>query len=814
MSLKLFTYADPENGRLSDPHETDIENPPDTDRPLLELLGEFCPVERVKAIWLQVCNQNLWLGIGKRPSEVVSCWHRRSEEGKQHPWLPEILTTPGPNKINLVAEEAAPITQDTLYDEVRKMPELYKLSWEKPIKSITVKPAWRRPNEIKKEFVVEVSLDGNIEYQLNNVAGGKWLKLFDVMLAQFLRILPVLKKMQGSLQLVDVSRDDCILDPNTDYRGLCGAWYIVTIQGIPQAGSKSQKTLEVRIPVGLLEEKVLRAGGVPFPERVSFDLGNKSNVYTYGLDFRFLCEKEEKLFFERSYDLQLDSNWNFLKGILIGKNVLNSASFNFKAPLEKFKVHENRNQWRMEQDPDKKAILAGIIVPDVIGEEPLAIFTETGIHILQSKNQIGAVCARNNLLEKLFYVPPWSSNTIWLNEPLGKVWEGDSWTIPLNDKSDVEKVWPGGKQALEDELLVFQGEPPILSASCVTKQLASVLGSSDKGTWDLNKDDWERNLKYWSIKGFRQLNVTTQLTQIDAFWDILTTPFDFNKLPKDMYEPTQIEPFPDDISSDIRIEFRPLPTSWRPEGFILENYETIYHTRLLELGKWQELGVGFRLEGEWADLSSTLDRYQLQGMTQWRENQELMAKMSGFYIKGTKLETELDKARFWNGNHDILNQTAVCVSRNFFGALKFPDPHSQGEYCLFAVDCSDLQGLDTEWEQLNIFRNFKTKVSDWGKIARWYRPGEKAFQKIPWENVISWVCVKRLGIGNKGGWAFIIDPNEKWEKNTNPAWLEKCKKTPSDNFWEQKKLQYIKEELNAWKATRIDVPIEFDFVMY
>jgi hypothetical protein len=783
----LFTYK-PDQIQLEIDKRADLnsDNVDEQEKAKAALAGWF-PIDYAKAILKAAQQGNIWVGIGKRGNEIVERWQAGQE---MHPWLPERITV---GDFSLDAKDAAPIAQDTLYNEVRKMPELGSLSADK-IQSITVKPAWRRPAEPKTAIGDGEKLSEGTAYQLGAVKADEWTSLVTAMVSQFKEILPL--GPAYTQYLAGVAQSEC--GPRAAFicGGLCGAWSIVEVQYCED--SKTQKNLKVLIPVGLLKPE--SAGGHNPALKVPFN--ETEGVYTPGPDFRFIGVKgggsaqdhrSRVAWLNRACKKELKPREKFFE---------NWGQDKFDTPINNFKLCDT-TAWICAADSDARIREARKLAPNIVGRESLAVFADDGIHLLENEKQIGAWCAKNKLLDRLFQPPPWSSDAKWLDEKIARVWSGNRWTPTTRN-------WPGGKQALEDEVLVPKGSPPIPSASGITDRLASVLGSKGKGIGDSNEADWDKIIVQKSIEDFRKLKEAGQIGFINDLWNILTTAYPFDKPVRQMYEPTASD------NSDLQEtgkQYRPLPTAWQPDGFSKAKYESSYGRLLSEGGKWRELGVGFRVEGESAKLQETLKRLEKNGMTQWRLDKHLMAKTSGFYIEGTLFDGDipgnLDRARFWNGNHDILNQTAVCVSRNLFGATAFPERWSKGDFILFAVDCSNLQGCDTEQKQIDIFQKYKgdQKYKDERKraeIMRWWRPGEKAFKEIKWENIIGWVPFTKEGQPPGTGWKFKIDAGANW--TINQAW----KVTASLYV---KKMAYIDNELGTWRGEHI-VPYDFDFVAY
>jgi hypothetical protein len=148
------------------------------------------------------------------------------------------------------------------------------------------------------------------------------------------------------------------------------------------------------------------------------------------------------------------------------------------------------------------------------------------------------------------------------------------------------------------------------------------------------------------------------------------------------------------------------------------------------------------------------------------------------------------RARVWTATNDIFNESAVCVSRNLFGAAAFPErnPDEDMDVYLWAINCKDLLGFDTEAYQLGL-----------GGSKQW-RPGEKAYEFIRPHRVIGYVKVKRLAgypPEGCGGWKFTIAQDAKWELNPN-------------RYSIPNQVTYINALLEAWKGT-YEIPSAYDF---
>ncbi len=143
-----------------------------------------------------------------------------------------------------------------------------------------------------------------------------------------------------------------------------------------------------------------------------------------------------------------------------------------------------------------------------------------------------------------------------------------------------------------------------------------------------------------------------------------------------------------------------------------------------------------------------------------------------------------NKACCWSGNNDIFNETAVCVSRSFFGGTAFPERETSGHYYLWAVNCGPLLGFDTEQYQLNL------------PNSRQWRPGEKAFPFIPPANILAYLQIERRGAPPGGGWRVEISGNANWTYVGAPSVRQRV---------------YFEDELAAWRGGSYEIPAAYDF---
>lgn len=319
--------------------------------------------------------------------------------------------------------------------------------------------------------------------------------------------------------------------------------------------------------------------------------------------------------------------------------------------------------------------------------------------------------------------------------------------------------WPGGRQALTNTGVNY---PPAVSDLNINR-LLTVL--SCRATLSA-ANAVDQAIGTTTVRQFREMNSSQQITFIDSLWEASTSRHPFNTAARDMYDPGGGQPQNGNA---------PIPTSWQPDN-----------TKRLSGTPWKKYCIGFRVDG--SDQSS-INRVLTNGMTQQRLSIPFMRNYRGLEITHTAAAVRT-YARCWTMNNDIFNESAVCVSRNFFGATAFPErgtTHGSGEVCyLWAVDCSGMNGFDTEQYQLNI-----------GGGSRNWRPGEKAFREIPVNRLLGYIPVKRHGVGDQNGWSFSIDKNTDWKLIHKEI--------------DYRKRDYINGELKAWRGRVHHIPTSQDF---
>lgn len=349
------------------------------------------------------------------------------------------------------------------------------------------------------------------------------------------------------------------------------------------------------------------------------------------------------------------------------------------------------------------------------------------------------------------------------DKPLDEVCRrGQVNVLPFLSWSPVERFFVGGRAALRT-----QGDGKRIVDQETCDQLLSALASIN-----LASDAALRKARSITIGDFRDYTEQQQLNFINELWDLIATPYYFDTLSADMYTPAV-------RSGGATL---PLPSSWCPRP----QHPGSYYMRTAGSGTpdpWAHLGVGFRVDGTKEESALRIRR---DGMTQQSLNVNFMRNTRGLVLEGT-VAANADRPRFWTGNKDIWNETAVCVSRNFFGGTAFPERstyHRSNEFAiLWAVDCRGLVGFDTEAVQLS-FPN-----------ARNWRPGEKAFKAIPPGRLLGFVKIRKLGAPARGGWTFDIPEDAEWN-------LEAARAADQ--------IAYIRAELEAWRGCH-HISAAYDF---
>jgi hypothetical protein len=157
-----------------------------------------------------------------------------------------------------------------------------------------------------------------------------------------------------------------------------------------------------------------------------------------------------------------------------------------------------------------------------------------------------------------------------------------------------------------------------------------------------------------TILQFRRKSESEQLAFIDAIWNAISIPEPFT---------TPLSKMMDPVAGSVD-GTGPLPSSLCPTQPGAATFQ-----QRVPGQTFRKYGVGFRVEG-----SSLKDVIRLtnDGFNQQRFNFGFMCGVRGLRIDRTIIARQTSMARLWTGNHDTFNETAVCVSRNFFGATAFP----------------------------------------------------------------------------------------------------------------------------------------------
>ena len=351
----------------------------------------------------------------------------------------------------------------------------------------------------------------------------------------------------------------------------------------------------------------------------------------------------------------------------------------------------------------------------------------------------------------------------YLLRPIGIVCKDDlQGVLPMRCYSPARAPVPSGEALLKQPAAPEFDAVPAVGDVMVERLLTALssIKNADKLTVRALTDAM-------SIRAFRAAGEAQQLVFIDQLWNRICTTHAFNRRGNLMSDPAS-----DDLGG------RTLPSSVCP----ISPGANTFRKRLRGRQPFQEFGIGFRVDG--ADQSS-IARILGAGMTQQRLSSAFMlGPRRGMRLDGTNM-MDTTRARCWTANNDIFNETAVCVSRNFFGGTAFPERDTQGTCYLWAVNCSNLVGFDTEDYQLNL-----------GNSRQW-RPGEKAFPSIPPENVLGYIQIDRRGAPRTGGWRVDIPQGARW--------------TFTGGAMTVKQRGYIEDELAAWRGGSYTIPADYDF---
>jgi hypothetical protein len=285
-----------------------------------------------------------------------------------------------------------------------------------------------------------------------------------------------------------------------------------------------------------------------------------------------------------------------------------------------------------------------------------------------------------------------------------------------------------------------------------------------------------------TIGQFMGLSDMEQMQVVNLGWDRVCKKKAYNQLAREMFEPTSVT---------IAPSGPPVPSGAIPaagNGMVAG-----YVNQAKVPDAFTGLGVGFRVDGSGSNIAGTIDRILKEGMTTQLKNRYLMFSIKGWEVQGTTVDLDTNAPRVWRTKDDLFNESAVCVSRNFYGATAFPLRESTDEALLWAVDVGGLIGYDTEDHQV--------------RLGRQWRPGEKAFKRIAPSRLIGYARFNKLGAPPEGGWRFKIPTGTTWtflNAYANPG-------SYNQNSREAQIRSYVTNQLTAWSGPDRTISGAFDF---
>jgi hypothetical protein len=275
---------------------------------------------------------------------------------------------------------------------------------------------------------------------------------------------------------------------------------------------------------------------------------------------------------------------------------------------------------------------------------------------------------------------------------------------------------------------------------CLTTVLAQVSVGNGSSTGEVFSDIVIKGQRFagpMTLRQFMGLDGQGQMAVIDAGWNRICAKKAYDKFSSMMWEPNTLA---------VDAATTPVPSGAvpGPGTSMLVGYRGEKGLPDAFCG----LGVGFRCDGSGDNCERDIERVLRDGMTTQLKNEWLMRNVKGWEVQGTTVDLDTNAPRVWATKNDLFNESAVCISRNLYGATAFPERDMRGRAVLWAVDVSGLVGFDTEEYQ-------KT-------LNRQWRPGEKAFSRIPAGNVMGHVFFEKCGGSEQGGWTFKIPADAKW----------------------------------------------------
>jgi len=303
-----------------------------------------------------------------------------------------------------------------------------------------------------------------------------------------------------------------------------------------------------------------------------------------------------------------------------------------------------------------------------------------------------------------------------------------------------------------------------------------------------------------TIGQFMGLTPQRQLEVIDLGWTRVCLQKVYNKASSAMYEPTDVV---------IQDQDDPVPSGVVPSSTAVRVVDGGGKLRVGYLDEqnrpraYTGLGVGFRVDGSGDGCDRDIARVKQFGMTTQLKNRYLMYNIKGWEVEGTVVDRDTSAPRVWRTKDDLFNESAVCISRNLYGATAFPTRELKDPAVLWATDISGLVGFDTEAHQLTL-------------PNRNWRPGEKAYMWIPPARVIGYVRFEKLGCTGAGGWKFKIPANATW--TFLPGWDPNAQPRPGPGSFAQasplhssQKVEYVVAQLEAWRGVEYEIAGTFDF---
>lgn len=408
---KVVTYRGPAEGQAFEVDKQIDLN----DAGAGELSKDWFPPAHAKAILAALAKKKLCLGVGRRGSQIVKRW-----QDKQ-PWLPAMTIVTkmvGEEKQNIRvgAAETAPLLKQVLYDEAVKLDQLRRLTENAAvaITSFGVYPEWQHETNMVKNIAAihtaaDVKLDGGV-YSFGTVPSNSLTAFVSQFMTCFRAVLLSAEDpFQNNLQAAK-------FEPNPAYAGLCGAWYLVKVDYTEPAEAEEKETepaqaargvskpiprsLAFRVPLGLLSKANDK---LPLEFRLApWSTAERSkslpNIFTAGLDFRFLCQDDDAV----PSDEQFHSHMLWLNAQLNHNEppiLIDPPIEPLREPFNRFCRADSKAWRRAEGDARREA--ARLLAPLLVGGEPLAVFMPNSIvHLLENRNQIAAWCAQHALLDK------------------------------------------------------------------------------------------------------------------------------------------------------------------------------------------------------------------------------------------------------------------------------------------------------------------------------------------------------------------------------------------------------------------------------